>query len=182
LSSAQDASTYWDSNRAGYVILIPKRPVSAATEFFSLFMGQLLVPTDGNFYSQQTVPTKVTGAAVDDWADVSLDHSGNASVMETRATTCNFELFPDPDAMPRPDELLLQPPYYLSVHTRSRNEIEILSSHSPSLCFLAAYLKRWRRSNHKVIGSVSCLAFISYTDCFQLLFRSIVLNSIVHSF
>ncbi|KAG5978709.1 hypothetical protein E4U55_006038 [Claviceps digitariae] len=54
---------------------------------------------------------------------------------------------PDVHLLPRPDELLLQPPYHL--HISHSSSIQIQCSHGPSLAFLDEYFRKWCRTNSR---------------------------------
>lgn len=102
-------------------------------------------------------------AAGDDWADVKLEPStGNPAVSEKAAPPQSAstsvvvvpEVLPNWESLPRPDDLLLRPPYHLTLFAGT-HQIQIECSHSPSLKLLSDYLKRWCRVNHSDTRSVS---------------------------
>lgn len=68
----------------------------------------------------------------------------------------NVEYLANPETLPGPDDLLLQPPYYFSVHTPGGDCVEVQSNHGPSLELLAGYFKKWRRVNHNITDRVRC--------------------------
>lgn len=100
-------------------------------------------------------PTKSLNQTVpltEEWADVSMDKAtGQASLTSTviTASSSKFDVtrIPDISSLPRPDELLQEPPYHLAIYSGS-NTVEIHGSHSPSLEFISAYLKKWVRTDH----------------------------------
>lgn len=58
---------------------------------------------------------------------------------------------PDLALIPRPEELLRRPPYFILVRQDTENRVVIQGSHAPSLECMEAYLKRWCRGNsHRV--------------------------------
>ena len=65
--------------------------------------------------------------------------------------------FPDSNGLVRPDDLLLKPPYHMLIFSRGHHEVEVQCSHSPTLQFMADYLKRWCRVNHNQTNKVSLL-------------------------
>jgi hypothetical protein len=60
-----------------------------------------------------------------------------------------FDYMPDIKTLPKPDELLLKPPYYLVLYASRRDRVEVECSHSPTLMFLSEYLKKWVKANHQ---------------------------------
>ncbi len=74
------------------------------------------------------------------------------------------EFLPIAEALPRPDELLLKPPYHLIMRA-SHLEISIECSHSPTLQLLESYLKRWCRVNHNDTRSVSLALTVKVASC-----------------
>lgn len=131
-------------------------------QLFPVFRGALLTSFEPE-EKKRSIPnrTAVAGAG-DDWADVEVDTStGTAKVVETTkapavasSPTARCDFMPTVASLPRPDELLLRPPYYIVMYA-SHTEIEIHGSHSPSLQLMADYLKRWCRVNHHDSRAVS---------------------------
>lgn len=163
VSSSQSAATSWSEQRNGFIISIPKKRVFVPTELFPVFRGALLTCFET---PKSQLPVRQGGAsgaavaAADEWADVKLDTAtGKPEVIEkqTGAQTSSrttVQFLPNVQSLPRPDELFLRPPYFLTV-IPSSGEIEIQGSHSPSLKFLADYLERWCRVNHHDTTAVS---------------------------
>ena len=60
-----------------------------------------------------------------------------------------YTYIPDVKSTPKPDDLLLKPPYYLIVYANNREKVEVECSHSPTLQFLADYLKKWVKINQQ---------------------------------
>jgi len=105
--------------------------------------------------SRSTLPLHgIAASASDDWADVQVDSStGHAQAVDTpqkRAETKSTEpiFLPTADALQRPEELLLQPPYHALVQWRG-SELEIHCSHGAALQLLRDYLDRWARQNFR---------------------------------
>ncbi|KAG5950004.1 hypothetical protein E4U53_005575 [Claviceps sorghi] len=63
----------------------------------------------------------------------------------TKSPEPDPEYLPNANLLPRPDELLLQPPYHL--HITHDSSIRIQGGHGPSLAFLEEYLGKWCRTN-----------------------------------
>ena len=154
-AAGDKATTTWSEQRNGFVIALPKKQIYQPAELVPLFRGDLLASFDEKKPSQ--IPLRAAaGAAADDWADVEMDSAtGNPAVVEQpRQTSLSSaprgasDFFPAVASLPRPDELLLRPPYHLSLMSGGSQELELECSHSPTLQFLADYLKRWCRVNH----------------------------------
>jgi hypothetical protein len=159
VASSAKASTAWSEKRGGFVVSLPKKQVYQPAELFPIFRGDLLACF--NERKKPQLPEKKAAGGADDWEGVEVDAAtGQAAVVETPLTVrpsprAKVEFLPDVAALPRPDQLLLQPPYHLTL-LDGRQEIEVQSSHSPSLQLLADYLKRWCRVNHADTRNVSC--------------------------
>ena len=159
-ATGDKATTTWSEQRHGFVIALPKKQIYQPTELVPLFRGDLLGSFDEKKPSQ--IPLRAGGAAADDWADVEMDSAtGNPAVVEQpRRTSLNSaprgvaDFLPTVASLPRPDELLLRPPYHLSLLSGGSQELELECSHSPTLQFLADYFKRWCRVNHHDTRSV----------------------------
>ena len=99
-----------------------------------------------------------SAATIDDWADVSIDDkTGKAAAFDgptaagaVRTTAPVAEFLPSLSTLPRPKDLLLKPPYHLTIGRvfDEHTGLEIQCSHAPSLWLLAAYLKKWVKQNH----------------------------------
>lgn len=161
VSSNDKASTSWSDRRGAFVIQLPKAQVYQPAELFPVFRGGLLAGFEPE--EKRSIPDRT---AADDWADVEVDGAtGQAEVVGRHqpATTTSTALpaarvafLPSAASLPRPDELLLRPPYHLVVHA-GQKDVEIHGSHSPSLKLLADYLRRWCRVNHHDSRAVSSI-------------------------
>ncbi|OBR16028.1 hypothetical protein CH63R_01208 [Colletotrichum higginsianum IMI 349063] len=162
ISREDDASTAWSEDRGGFVIYIPRRQRIMPVNLQPLFQAEL----KDCFADQKQLPPYSASPHAEDWAEVDMDarigrlsvsapaaHRRGPSVSST-ATQPPADFMPRADALPRPDDLLLKPPYHLMIYSRGAHEIEIQCSHTATLKFLADYFKRWRRTNHQVASKV----------------------------
>lgn len=90
--------------------------------------------------------SQINPPPADDWTDVVVTSTTKPANISSKPTA-KVEYLPSAESLPRPDDLLLQPPYHLSVRVYGSSEIDVQSSHGPSLELLAAYLKKWCRTN-----------------------------------
>jgi hypothetical protein len=106
---------------------------------------------------QSTASAPVTGGATSETSQATF---GAASVLPDRSQTAGdaarpaITYLPDVTALPRPEELLSQPPYHLIVRALGDTRMDIQCSHGASLEVLAAYLKRWTRTNNNLSTKV----------------------------
>ena len=156
VAASATASTTWSEPRDGFVVSLPKKQVYQPSQLFPIFRGELLASFDVKKKPQlpeRTATGGASGAAADGWEGVEVDMAtGRAEVVEAPRSSHpsarpKIEFLPDVSSLPRPDQLLLQPPYHLSL-VHGHHEIQVHCSHSPSLQVLAEYLKRWCRVNH----------------------------------
>lgn len=156
VSKSDVAATSWSTERNGFIVSLPKKTVYQPAELFPIFRGSLLTCFEAPKKPQLPI------RQADDWADVELDTAtGRPEVVEKTRPTLNtirptIEFLPNALSLPRPDELFLRAPYHLTVYP-GHSDIEIHSSHSPSLKVLAEYLKRWCRVNHNDSTEVNIL-------------------------
>lgn len=141
--------------RVGFVVTVPGRErVVRPEELAGRFRGML----ERCFEAPgEVVPLAARGAGGDDWADVEVDTAtGRVDVVEktqpvvgvsVKAPPVVVEFLPNVQSLPRPDELFLRAPYYLTV-SAGHDGVEIHGSHSPSLKVIAEYFKKWCRVNH----------------------------------
>ncbi|KEZ43545.1 hypothetical protein SAPIO_CDS4458 [Scedosporium apiospermum] len=158
-SKSEDASTTWNPVQEAFVISLPNTQVTNPLSYISPFQAHLLTAFDEK-KAAPTVPvlhdsghSDIPGGPGDDWASIVVEPVVKTSINPTPSSqrrAPNVEYIPDINSVPRPDELLLRPPYHLIVFARSLNEIEIQCSHSPTLKFLSAYLAKWCRTNHQL--------------------------------
>ncbi|KAI1347869.1 hypothetical protein F5Y01DRAFT_307187 [Xylaria sp. FL0043] len=152
-SKSRELGIAWSDEQKGLVISLPKSAIPSQSYMLSFFTGSLIKVFDEK--EKHSISSKIESTAADDWADVAVDNkTGNAAVIETpqrHATTeqsLTFDLIPDVNIIPRPDELLLKPPYYLTVRDFSSSSTEVQCSHSPTLQFLSDYVKKWAKTNY----------------------------------
>ncbi|KAH7347658.1 hypothetical protein B0T11DRAFT_143399 [Plectosphaerella cucumerina] len=146
-SKSTDALMSWSEQRCAFVVQLPKKQILFSSELYPSFRGGLL-----ECFGVKGTQTSGGPAAADDWADVEVDETtGKPAVSETIAPRLQqpaaAEYLPSWESLPRPDELLLKPPYHLILGAGA-GQISIECSHSPSLKLLSDYLKRWCRVNH----------------------------------
>ncbi|KAI0547779.1 hypothetical protein F4679DRAFT_597447 [Xylaria curta] len=154
-SKNQEMGISWSDQEGGFVISLPKSAVPSKAYTLSFFTGNLLKVFDEKARHESSSATG-PAAVADDWADVTVDNkTGNAAVIEapqrhgaTTQPSPSFDVIPDVTTISRPDELLLKPPYHLIVHYHGKGSIDIQCGHSPTLQFIADYLKKWSRTNH----------------------------------
>ncbi|KAK8069603.1 hypothetical protein PG994_006219 [Apiospora phragmitis] len=173
----------WSNDRTGFVVTLPRGQMPYLTEIEAALRGQLLncFKKDASV-SQSNTLTSLAAAPADDWADVSLDAAtGNAAVVEAAAEAdrhtntryvppakAAYNVMPDCGTLARPDDLLLKPPYHLVVYDRGSEEVEIHSSHSPSLHLLSEYLKKWCRVNQQNHQKPPCVEIKLHQSAFGL--------------
>ncbi|EXU96895.1 hypothetical protein X797_009978 [Metarhizium robertsii] len=139
--SPSDPQTRWDSQRAGFELLVPREPrhhpTTAAVPAFRAQITSAL--------HAKTAPDAADG---DEWADLAVPAAAAAVPVSPGLDDTGPAYLPDVNTLPRPDELLLRPPYHL--HIAQASAIIVQCSHSPSLSFLEAYFKKWCRTNNQL--------------------------------
>ncbi|KAF2972062.1 hypothetical protein GQX73_g1622 [Xylaria multiplex] len=149
----RDIGLIWSNQRRSFVIGLPKSVMPSKSYMLSFFTGNLLKIFDEK--PNHSTPPNTQPTSIDDWADVALDNkTGNAAVIEipqrhaVARESPTFDIIPDIETVARPDELLLKPPYHLTVRDYNSSTIVVQCSHSPTLQFLSDYLTKWARTNH----------------------------------
>ncbi|KAI0467330.1 hypothetical protein F4859DRAFT_495028 [Xylaria cf. heliscus] len=173
-SKGREMGISWSNQERGFIISLPKSTVPSKAYILSFFTGNLLKVFDEKAGHDTPLSTEPT--TVDDWADVSVDNrTGNAAVIELpqrhSATTQQspaFDVIPDVGTISRPDELLLKPPYHLIMYNNSKLSIDVQCSHSPTLQFIADYLKKWSRTNHNKTTRPPCAEVQLHQSAFGL--------------
>lgn len=151
-----DVSLSWDATRTGFVLTLPKSRIASLSELEAVHKGVLL----GDCFSDKPKhePTS-SDRTLEDWDDVAVDRTtsrpslvpGLSPVAPVRRVV---DRLPDLALLTRPDELLREPPYHLSVYA-SHGTVELHGSHSPTLELIAAYLNKFVRSNRNLMNNVS---------------------------
>lgn len=126
VSKSTKTSTWWSPSRKLFILELPNEKALIATEFAASWKADLMTAFE----------PKDSG---NEWTDVATEEP---VVPEASST-----YLPTIDQLPRPEDLLLRPPYRMIVHPRA-NSVEVQGSHSPSLELLAAYLQKWCKTNY----------------------------------
>ncbi|KAL2271398.1 hypothetical protein VTJ83DRAFT_769 [Remersonia thermophila] len=154
VSSSDQGSTSWSEERGGFVISLPKKMLVQPAELFPAFRGGLLACFDVPKQPQPLADRDWEGVEVVDGATGEAEvviregpPSSSSSSKPAPTTRSKVEFLPNAASLPRPDELLLRPPYHLTL-SHTGDGIELQCSHSPTLKLLAEYLKKWCRTNH----------------------------------
>ncbi|KAI1804651.1 hypothetical protein F4811DRAFT_519304 [Daldinia bambusicola] len=134
----EDPAVSWSTKNQGFRINLPKGTIVSLAKMQSSFKTQL-----SNCFDEHQ-------PSLDDWADVSIEATNkrSATIEESRP----FDILPDISILPRPDDLLLKPPYHLTVYGGGNTTVEVQCSHSPTLELLAEYLKKWCKVNYQHVG------------------------------
>ncbi|KAK6952641.1 hypothetical protein Daesc_004931 [Daldinia eschscholtzii] len=138
VTNKEEPITFWSTKSNGFQVNVPRSTMMSLVKMQSSFKTQL----DNCFDDPQ--------ASLDDWADVSIEAANKPSTMVGEHGS--FDLLPDISILPRPDDLLLKPPYHLTVYGGGNTIVEVQCSHSPTLELLGEYLKKWCKLNHRNIG------------------------------
>jgi len=145
VANSDKAATAWLEQRGGFVVSLPnKTQIRQPAELFPVFREELLACFDEVKKTQ--LPERNAAGDAEDWEGVEVDRATTVKV-EQKSARPKVEFLPDVASLPRPDQLLLKPPYHLSL-IQGHQQIELHCSHSPTLKLLAEYLKRWCRVNH----------------------------------
>jgi hypothetical protein len=91
----------------------------------------------------------------EDWADLDLGSPESHPIMTPSTKQASGppgmsiqvgeDPMPEISTIPRPEELIRKPPYWMVVKQENRMRVVVHGSHGPSLILLDAYLKRWCR-------------------------------------
>ncbi|KFY21557.1 hypothetical protein V493_07294 [Pseudogymnoascus sp. VKM F-4281 (FW-2241)] len=142
-------STGWLADKRVFVIRLPKgspSPSGTTHAGFSSDFLSLFTPP-----SSSSPPVSTIVSDDPEWADVSIQPETHTPAVLPRQSTAAqesvSERLPDLALIPRPEELLNRPPYWLLVRQDTDNRVVVQGSHAPSLECMGAYLKRWCRGN-----------------------------------
>lgn len=160
VSGSEEPAITWSQDRRGFVLGLPKGHMPPLTEMESLFKGEILECFKG---STPLTPLAQRPAPLDDWADLAKDIATVKPAIADEPTAKpssqgaqrRVYTLPSVEILARPDELLLKPPYHLTVTNADSLGVEVQCSHSPTLRLLADYLKKWCRTNHQDSRNVS---------------------------
>ncbi|KFA73889.1 hypothetical protein S40288_00911 [Stachybotrys chartarum IBT 40288] len=171
--------TQWDQTRGGFIIYLPNETVHSAREFRTIFTGQIIAAFEKNAEELDLPSDAVDQAASeqqDGWATVegstlTIVAKSQHKPEKTEAPAAGkaiIQYLPDVESLPRPEVLLLQPPYHLLVYSRVTQEVEVQCSHGPTLEVLQAYLKKWCRTNHQNVNKTPALTIKLHQSSFGL--------------
>lgn len=141
VSKSAESSATWDKSAKAFVITLPRDSTAIPQDFAEGWKGSLLAAFP-----------EAAEAAGDDWAEVKPD----GLVSRPAEPTAGPNYLPDPDQLPRPNDILQRPPYRITLHTTG-NGLDILSNHSASLEMIQKYLQRWCKTNYQFTNEVRML-------------------------
>ena len=125
VSRTEDTTSSWREESSAFIITLPDAQIIQPLDLIPAFKTHLLssFENEPSDQSQDNVKASPVPAVV------------------TSVTPCpkvqRAEYVPDVSTLPRPDVLLLKPPYHAFVYLRGRNEVEVQATHSPTLDFIA---------------------------------------------
>ncbi|KAI2627555.1 hypothetical protein GGR54DRAFT_589480 [Hypoxylon sp. NC1633] len=135
VSKEDDPAVFWCSEKTGLDVCLSRNRSMLRAEALSSFKTKLL-----HCFIPQPTPS-------DTWVDLSTTIPNNGK--DATEPRQSFDPMPDFKMLPKPDELLLKPPYHLVVYGGGNALVEIQCSHSPTLEMLANYLKKWCKVNYQ---------------------------------
>ena len=137
--STRTPGTQWDRRHCAFVLRLPTEQ----------YLGNAVpVFTTGIMAALQSINSDCVPG--DEWAEVSNELQDIAAPAKPSAVSH----LPSVKSIPRPDDLLLRPPYHLHIYS-TRDMIRIECSHSPSLALLEEYFKKWCRTSRNHSNKVS---------------------------
>lgn len=146
--------TKWRPGKNHFVIALPQAEPVGLSTVLAGFAGDLL-----NLFTEspkiKSHEQAVAAAEDADWADLDLGASASVSQPSlpvhssqrglAREVEAGEDRMPSIATIPRPEELLKKPPYWMIVRQEGRTKVTVTSSHGPSLACLDEYLRRWCR-------------------------------------
>ncbi|KAI5919418.1 hypothetical protein F4810DRAFT_503404 [Camillea tinctor] len=149
ISTNDQLALSWSNERTGFLLALPRGPISSSIQMEAVFKAALL-----DCFAEKA--TQIM-ADTDDWADVSVDKTGKPNVagyentQPSKVSRQEFDTLPHISLLPRPDDLLMNPPYHLVVYS-SQSLVEVYCSHSPTLQLLSEYLEKWCRVDSQKVN------------------------------
>ncbi|KAI2779371.1 hypothetical protein F4815DRAFT_446406 [Daldinia loculata] len=135
VSKKEEPTVLWSTKSVGFQVNLPKGTMPSAIQMQSSFKIQLVDCFDD------------LQPSFDDWADISTEATRERPAIADEHQS--FDILPNISLLPCPDDLLLKPPYHLTVYGGGKTTVEVQCSHSPTLELLAEYLKKWCKVNHQ---------------------------------
>ncbi|KAK4174506.1 hypothetical protein QBC36DRAFT_333522 [Triangularia setosa] len=173
VADSDKGATSWSEQRRGFIVSLPKKQIFQPAELFPIFCGNLLIcfNTDKKKTELPIRDAQATVTPTDDWAEVEVN-------VDSSKPLSKVEFLPNAASLPRPDQLFLRPPYYLTM-TASTKRIEMHCSHSPTLQFLSDYLQRWCRVNRHDTTNPPAVQITLHQSAFGLgeMFNLLVLST-----
>jgi hypothetical protein len=155
--------TSWSSIKSVFVIAFPKMQIPQQQTIIAGFSGDLLT-----IFAPSPILSAVAQRALadgdkdsEDWADLDLGATEAQPTLPQRnpyraeSQAPGEDRMPEISAIPRPEELVKQPPYWMVVSQGGRTRVTVEASHAPSLICLEEYLKRWCRGDVNRVDRVS---------------------------
>ncbi|SPO07089.1 uncharacterized protein DNG_09783 [Cephalotrichum gorgonifer] len=154
VSKTENTTASWNAELAAFSIALPNLQVTRPLELIPTFKSQLL-----SLFNDKSAP--------EGWDDVKIDAIPAAPTKSTSEVR-TVEYMPDVNTLPRPDDLLLKPPYHALVWLRGGRDVEVQANHSPTLQLIADYLRKWCRTNHQVTTKSPMVKVTLYPSAFGL--------------
>jgi hypothetical protein len=151
--------TTFDQKKRSFEIVLPSSKSIQTSGLEAKFVSDLLQLFNG----VPKTASKISAVAEDpEWADVSMHSPIIPHAPESQLRIHSGDEVPDslPDiaSIPRPEELIKKPPYWLIVRQERKDLVHIEGSHGPSMAVLEAYLKKWCRGEAARVNRVSSIS------------------------
>ncbi|KAJ3037524.1 hypothetical protein HDV00_001637 [Rhizophlyctis rosea] len=143
----ETSSTTWSDSQNNFTITLPKSGAFKDPSYLSKLHNDLLRVFN---------PSATTSTSVDTSDDLDTSEFDMLSIAtpapadHVRSSSAqSLDSLPSLNTIPRPEELMKRAPYHLVIYNTSPGkEISVECSHQPSLELIAAYFKKWVKTNH----------------------------------
>lgn len=151
MGKASKPSTTWSKDRDAFIIHLPNEIMPPTSELVSIFQNQIPAVFQPTHRLTSSSPPQAEGSGT---GGVSRGFDNDAAMalsstdLPPHTAGPTITKIPNANDLPKPDQLLAKPPYYLILYAGVRTKVEVECSHTQTLVFLSEYLKQWCKENH----------------------------------
>ncbi|KAH7147002.1 hypothetical protein B0J13DRAFT_500867 [Dactylonectria estremocensis] len=151
MGESSKPSTTWSKDRDAFIIHLPNEIMPPTSELVSIFQNQIPAVFQPTHHLTSSAPAQAEGSGT---VGVSRGFYNDAAMalsptdLPPHTAGPTITKIPNVNDLPKPDQLLAKPPYYLILYAGVRTKVEVECSHTQTLVFLSEYLKQWCKANH----------------------------------
>lgn len=133
MGESSKPSTTWSKDRDAFIIHLPNEIMPSRSELVSIFQNQIPAVFQPTHHLTSSAPAQAEGSGpvvVSRGFDNTAAMASSPADLPPHTAGPTITKIPNVNDLPKPDQLLAKPPYYLILYAGVRTKVEVECSHT----------------------------------------------------